>query len=843
MSIKNNEITVVIQGPVIENETQHSISSIKQFLPGAKIILSTWKDSKFDGLDVDELILNSDPESYPCGILPNGQKKLYNLNRQLVSTQNGLKKVKTKYVLKLRSDLYFTKDFSSVLLKYFDKFNSRDDKFAFFKHRVIVSSLISKIYADFDDNSFPLPFHVSDWLFFGLTEDIQEYFLNTPLLDEKDSSNYPCDVNKIPVKLYNWKIPPEQYFCYEWTKRHIDCHFDNWSDWNFENVVLSEKIVANNFIVLDTIQHGLYLNKYIDFINDNDGEVYSFQGYISHLKFVQWYQKYCDNSFKIPLSLKFSKNKKHNKLIHKLRYYKSKKRIFKIAIIKLKIFLLEQKIIIRLKKRQKVQKNRKYDIVIPCSHCQPTYHLSKKGLRYIALPLDYMCGFSILDACNLLRDDFKHFLKNISVNNEKGTDRSPFLVVFDNEYNVTSLHHFRKDKDFLDEKESTYQKFQKRYKKLRKMLEKGFLACILVNDSEEEKIKYLIDTLKEKFPYSSFDVINVINNKDTNTINKNVIYYNNSKITTYVFNNKYVGCLKELEWVGNINCWNKVTEDIKLSFNFKWRCFFTALSQKDWKHRIKIWNIQKIIDFIRSKKTYNVISRVAGLGGAATHSIKNFNCLYNFQKNRIDCIVDFDSHLNNLLDYDETVKQIGDKPEDIVSMLRDNYKAQREDFFSFDKVNAIVVDSFSELADKKFTNKKSGWSFYSCITDVKKDDTFDENYDTEGSLDENLIENYYLTFMQKVIQKYGKIPVFYIHYPSKFEDREFYIQRAKSIINSIDKVSKRYKNLHPIKLQDSEIFQNKDGLTYHFSDKTVQNIVLQMQKNIKIRIKDDFFKD
>ncbi len=354
MAIKNEEISVVVQGAVIKNETIQSIASVRKFLPGAKIILSTWQKSDVNDCDVDDIVLSWDPGSYPCAVLPQGKKILYNLNRQLVSTQNGLKNVKTKYVLKIRSDMYLTKDFQENILEYFYKFKLRDKKYSFFKHRVIVGSLTSKFYSDSLDNSFPLPFHISDWFCFGLTDDVKDYFLNTPLLNEQYASNYPCNTSRVPVKMYSWQISPEQYFCSMWAKRYINLKFDDWSNWNTKNVLLSEKIIANNFIVLDTVQTGLYLNKYIDLIKDNDGEVFSFQGYISYLKFLELYSKYCDSSYSIPFYLYYTRNLRHNKLVKQLRLSSTNRKWnFKKYFIKLKLFLLEQKIIYKQKNMKK----------------------------------------------------------------------------------------------------------------------------------------------------------------------------------------------------------------------------------------------------------------------------------------------------------------------------------------------------------------------------------------------------------------------------------------------------------------------------------------------------------
>jgi hypothetical protein len=96
------DISVVVQGPVIgknankktERHTELCLESIRKYLPGAYIILSTWKGSDFSGLDYDSVVENDDPGG---NIMGDFSKNCF---RQIVSSLNGLKTVKTKYALK-----------------------------------------------------------------------------------------------------------------------------------------------------------------------------------------------------------------------------------------------------------------------------------------------------------------------------------------------------------------------------------------------------------------------------------------------------------------------------------------------------------------------------------------------------------------------------------------------------------------------------------------------------------------------------------------------------------------------------------------------------------------------
>ena len=64
--IDSKDISVVIQGAIDPIETKKCISSIKQYLPGAEIILSTWENSNLEGLEYDHLVLSKDPGAFFC---------------------------------------------------------------------------------------------------------------------------------------------------------------------------------------------------------------------------------------------------------------------------------------------------------------------------------------------------------------------------------------------------------------------------------------------------------------------------------------------------------------------------------------------------------------------------------------------------------------------------------------------------------------------------------------------------------------------------------------------------------------------------------------------------------
>ena len=171
--IDSKEISVIVQGGIDKKETPKCLNSIRKILPNAEIILSTWNGADTSELDYDKVIYNEDPGT----VLIEEHKsiKTYNnMNRQLLSTQSGLKIANRKYSLKLRSDLILT---GKGFINYFEKFQKRIDDYKLFQQKIVTSTLFTRynIKSSKHHDRVLIPFHISDWWFFGLTKDLKSF--------------------------------------------------------------------------------------------------------------------------------------------------------------------------------------------------------------------------------------------------------------------------------------------------------------------------------------------------------------------------------------------------------------------------------------------------------------------------------------------------------------------------------------------------------------------------------------------------------------------------------------------------------------------------------------------
>lgn len=243
------DISFIVQGPIAgkpddkpENRhTYRALQSIRRYFPGSTIILSTWKGADVQGLDYDQLIENDDPGVSVMGdFTPN-------CFRQIVSSLNGLKTSKTKYSIKTRPDIIFQ---NSQILHYFSEFSElpRNKRYEITQERILTLTTINP------HRRLKLPYHASDWLFFGLTEDLIDMF-DVPLilstgLTRTNREGKICEVGTM--------FSCEQYILTKFLlKKGWGIHFKTMDDLSHDNIATYERYIANNSILLTAHRAGI----------------------------------------------------------------------------------------------------------------------------------------------------------------------------------------------------------------------------------------------------------------------------------------------------------------------------------------------------------------------------------------------------------------------------------------------------------------------------------------------------------------------------------------------------------------------------------------------------------
>ena len=300
--INLSEIDVVIQGPVSRKkvsgsemgETEAVIASVRRWLPGAAIILSTWQGAELSGIEVDQVVLSDDPGSFAFA---DDEKHRNNINRQIVSTSAGLRAARRPYALKLRSD---TRLDHAGFLDWFERFPARNAECKILEKRVLAWSVGTMHPGKFPSEANPMRvlFHPSDFVFFGLRQDVMNIW-DVPLMVESDMRFFTEGSPRWAVQGMKHRHHPE---CHLWISFLIKNGWtkvsESWADFNPELLRSSELSLVNNLLLLDQHQFGFHCFKY----PFPEGSIWGRQ-FLRNFTNRDWqilYQKYCDPQHQPP---------------------------------------------------------------------------------------------------------------------------------------------------------------------------------------------------------------------------------------------------------------------------------------------------------------------------------------------------------------------------------------------------------------------------------------------------------------------------------------------------------------------------------------------------------------
>ena len=240
MFVENKDISVVIQGPtyILDKKKRiniiNCVNSIKKYLDGAKIIISTWEDERiYDkrlSTIADKIIYLKQPSS----IEYNGNN---NILKQIYSSKKGIEQVETKYTLKIRSNFILT-----CKSNYFDV----DDD------RINLSTWVDGFVYEFA--LFCLP----DCVQFGKTELVNEFW--NVNIDEDDfftQKRWLGFFNSYSF-LYNFKFILAQYIGISWVKNryNIEPLMKHGFDLNYCDFLLFKDVLKNDFKFLNIHEAG-----------------------------------------------------------------------------------------------------------------------------------------------------------------------------------------------------------------------------------------------------------------------------------------------------------------------------------------------------------------------------------------------------------------------------------------------------------------------------------------------------------------------------------------------------------------------------------------------------------
>jgi hypothetical protein len=253
-TVASSDISFVVQGNVdrkcVEGVgiTERVLRSIREHYPGAEIVLSTWEGTKVDRLDFDTIVFSKDP-----GPTETHSKPL-NVNRQIISSYNGILAAERPWVLKTRSDLEF---YRPGYFDYLNKFVQFDERWKFFDTKVTVTTATSK-----DPRLwYHMPFHICDWTWGGKREDVEQVFDCEPYPQEFIGYHWLKQVPKpfgFSRAMMDRRYYAESYLWFSLLSKHYDFEFQHAFDISDDLIAIHEKILVSNLVMLDASDLGFH---------------------------------------------------------------------------------------------------------------------------------------------------------------------------------------------------------------------------------------------------------------------------------------------------------------------------------------------------------------------------------------------------------------------------------------------------------------------------------------------------------------------------------------------------------------------------------------------------------
>lgn len=248
------KIGIILQGAILKanNFTLETVKLYKRIMPHAIIIISTWKNEddyiidKFEQLGI-EVVKSEEP-------LCNG---IQNINMQVVSSKEGIRharKLGCEYVMKTRTDQRFYRaDLDSFCLSLIETF-PRGHTFINCKMRNRMVVLQGTVGINILQ-----PFYISDFMYFGTTDDVDALFsypLETESFDSKDLKAYLKKTKDgVNIGEYLRKVAPEVKLLEHYVKTNIDKDFEYTVEYFW-------RIMKECFITVSNEETGLFWPKY-----------------------------------------------------------------------------------------------------------------------------------------------------------------------------------------------------------------------------------------------------------------------------------------------------------------------------------------------------------------------------------------------------------------------------------------------------------------------------------------------------------------------------------------------------------------------------------------------------
>lgn len=200
-----SDVSIIIQGPILDHKVfeETILRRYREISSNLEIVVSTWHGTNFKSDLADIYIESKDPGAV---IVVDENGVTNSTSRILVSSMAGLKKATRNWILKVRSDIYFSN--LTWLVKYKPRKIPKSFQTRLFNYKILGTTYFTP-----NPKRQKVLFHPGDWLFFGFKDDLLEYF-GCDLPEEPLNSRYFFGKKNPRPKCYTWhKTALSRYAC------------------------------------------------------------------------------------------------------------------------------------------------------------------------------------------------------------------------------------------------------------------------------------------------------------------------------------------------------------------------------------------------------------------------------------------------------------------------------------------------------------------------------------------------------------------------------------------------------------------------------------------------------
>ncbi|MBU3616725.1 hypothetical protein [Polynucleobacter sp. JS-Polo-80-F4] len=215
------------------------------------------------------------------------------------------------------------------------------------------------------------------------------------------------------------------------------------------------------------------------------------------------------------------------------------------------------------------------------------------------------------------------------------------------------------------------------------------------------------------------------------------------------------------------------------------------------------------------------LGRHACLGYDVLKHFDNLPTEVNFQKGRVDLLLSYWGD-RSLLPKSSLIARFMAR-KDVLPLIR------QLEFFDCLPRRApkfIFMDSFAELTDQLFFNKLDKWQFCCGYSDLAHSEVFSEQYECSGHMPSGRLKSAYTSLFDLFERRWGKVPIYFLHFPIALETRPIYIERYHAIALAIQEISKTRSNVFSVEVDGSKVHwpsdapENIRSFPYHYEGKT-----------------------